>query len=41
MGIPKISVLMPVYQAEGTLAEALGSILGGTFRELELIAVDR
>ncbi len=40
MGIPKISVLMPVYQAEGTLAEALGSILGGTFRELELIAVD-
>ncbi len=36
----KISVLMPVHQAEGTLGEALGSVLGGTFRELELIAVD-
>lgn len=37
---PFVSVLMPVYQAEETVAEAAGSILGGTLKELELIAVD-
>lgn len=35
-----VSVLMPVYQAEGTLLEALGSVLGGKLRDLELVAVD-
>lgn len=36
----KISVLMPVYQAAGTVREAVGSVLGGTFSDLELVAVD-
>ncbi len=31
---------MPLYQAEATLREALGGILGGTLRDLELVAVD-
>lgn len=31
---------MPVYQAEGTVREAAGSVLGGTFEDLELVAVD-
>lgn len=35
-----VSVLMPVYQAEDTLLEALESVLGGTLRDLELVAVD-
>jgi glycosyltransferase involved in cell wall biosynthesis len=38
--LPRISVLMPVHQAEGTLAKALGGILGGTLTDLELVAVD-
>lgn len=37
---PLISVLMPVYNAEKTLAYAVQSILGQSWRNLELIAVD-
>lgn len=37
---PKVSVLMPVYQAAGTVGAAAESVLGGTFASLELVAVD-
>lgn len=37
---PLISVLMPVYNAEATLAYAVRSILGQSWRNIELIAVD-
>ena len=37
---PKISVLMPVYNAEDFIAVAVHSILGQTWQDLELIAVD-
>lgn len=36
----KISVLVPVYNAEPYLAQCLGSICSQTFRELEVICVD-
>jgi len=37
---PKISVVMPVYNGERLLGEAVESILGQTFEDFELIAVD-
>jgi len=37
---PLVSVLMPVYQAEDTVLEALESVLGGTLRDLDLVVVD-
>jgi hypothetical protein len=37
---PEVSVLMPVYQAAGTVGAAAESVLGGTFAPLELVAVD-
>lgn len=37
---PKISVVMPVYNAEKTLRAAADSVLGQTFRDLELLLVD-
>lgn len=37
---PTISVLMPVYNAERYLREAVESVLGQTFADFELIAVD-
>ena len=37
---PKISVLMPVYNAERFLAEAVESILKQTFTEFEFIIID-
>jgi GT2 family glycosyltransferase len=37
---PEISVLMPVYNAGRFLAPALESILGQTFSDFELIAID-
>ena len=40
MGSPLISVLMPVYNGEKYLAEAIESILNQTFRDFELIAID-
>lgn len=39
-GCPQLSVIMPVYNVEGYLEEAAGSVLGQSFRELELILVD-
>jgi len=40
MSIPAISVLMPVYNTEKYLAEAIESILGQTFKDFELIIID-
>jgi glycosyltransferase involved in cell wall biosynthesis len=36
----KVSVLMPAYNAEGTIATAIESILGQTWVNLELVVVD-
>ena len=38
--LPCVSVLMPLYNAEKTLDEALESVLSQSLREIELIAVD-
>lgn len=38
--MPKISVIVPVYQAEAYLAECIDSILCQTFEDFELILVD-
>ena len=40
MSDPRISVVLPVYNGAMFLAEAIGSILGQNFRDLELIAID-
>ena len=37
---PRVTVLMPVYNAAPHLLEAVNSILGGTFDDLELLAID-
>ena len=37
---PKVSVILPVYNAEAYLAEAIDSILDQSLTDLELIAVD-
>jgi GT2 family glycosyltransferase len=37
---PRVSVVLPVYNGETFLAEAIGSILGQSFRDFELIAID-
>jgi glycosyltransferase involved in cell wall biosynthesis len=37
---PKVSVLMPVYQGEGYLREAIESILSQTFTNFEFIIID-
>ena len=39
-GDPQISVLMPVYQAERYLEEAVESILAQSFDDFELLALD-
>lgn len=39
-GPPTVSVLMPVYNAERYVAEAVESILSQTFDDFELVAVD-
>lgn len=38
--MPEISVIIPVYRAEQYLAECLDSVLGQSFRDIEVIAVD-
>jgi glycosyltransferase involved in cell wall biosynthesis len=38
--MPAISVIVPVYKAEGTLARCVESILRQTFRDFELLLVD-
>lgn len=40
MSIPCVSVLMPVYEGERYLEEAIESILNQTFRDFELIVID-
>lgn len=37
---PRVSVIVPVYRVEATIAEAVGSAIRQTLRELELIVVD-
>ena len=37
---PRVSVLMPVYNAEAYLADAVQSVLGQTFADFEFIIVD-
>lgn len=39
-GAPRVSVVMPVYNAERFLGEAIDSLLGQTFRSLEVVMVD-
>jgi glycosyltransferase involved in cell wall biosynthesis len=36
----RVSVVMPVYNAEATLAKAIGSVLAQTHSDLELVVVD-
>lgn len=38
--LPRISVLLPVYNGERFLAETLRSVLDQTFRDIEIVAVD-
>lgn len=38
--IPKISVIVPVYNAEKTLARCVDSVLSQSFRQFELVLVD-
>jgi len=37
---PKVSVLMPAYNAEKYIGEAIESILNQTFRDFEFIIID-
>jgi GT2 family glycosyltransferase len=37
---PRVSVVLPIYNAEPFLADAIGSILTQSFRDFELIAID-
>lgn len=39
-GAPRVSVILPVYNGEQYLQEAVDSILGQTFTDFELIAID-
>lgn len=39
-GIPKVSVVMPAYNAEKTIRSAIESVLRQTFGDLELIVID-
>lgn len=37
---PSISVVIPTYNRQGTVERAIGSVLGQTFQDLEIIVVD-
>ena len=38
--VPIVSIVMPVYNAEAYLADSIGSIIGQTFADWELICID-
>ena len=38
--MPRLSVIIPAYNAYDTIARSAGSVLSGTFTDLELIIVD-
>ena len=40
MGIPVVSVLLPVYNGAATLAEALESLRSQSMDDLEIVVVD-
>ena len=40
MGLPRVSVVMPVYNGEKYLAEAVESILGQTLRDFEFVIIN-
>lgn len=40
MSLPKISIVIPVYNVEKYISSCLESVLGQTFRDFEVIAVD-
>ena len=40
MGNPKVTVLMPVYNAEKYVGEAIESILNQTFRDFEFLIIN-
>src|SRR5436305_646677 len=40
MRVPRISVVVPIYNVEAYLAECLESLAGQTVRDLEIIMVD-
>lgn len=40
MEVPKISIIVPVYQAEAFLRRCLDSIVNQTFQDWECILVD-
>ena len=37
---PRVSVVMPAYQAASTIGAAISSVLSQTFRDLEIVVVD-
>ena len=38
--MPKISIIIPCYNAEKYIAECLDSVLSQTFKDFEIICVD-
>ena len=38
--MPKVSVIIPVYNTEAYLRECLDSVVGQTLRDIEIICVD-
>ena len=40
MDRPKVSVIVPVYNAQSHLRQCLDSIMGQTLREIEILCVD-